>query len=420
MILSRSLLNPILHQIQDPFASIVECVEKWLTKFQPSYLVEESKSTWPTIKHEYIKRLLRLAKNGSALRGHAHLAPTADLNTALLDIYQLLDHCVYFTSQYWRAFYYWLKTGKLNPAWPQFSEREALLAYSLLTQDEIAYLRIEAEKEWVDFSADKELLTNLFKKIRRPVYRICYKKAGFLQEYDPALYSLADIQQYAMESVLASIRNNDHLSRSLDWLIRWSIRCADNAVLNLINKATAKKRNKALEEDERSSVQFCGNLYRHRECYLSLAPYASPANCSGEQYQAGDQDSYGRQAVAFTLLDSLQLLGNQPFKDAETIENNLCLKELLKLADPKINSYLRTICGGEHNAEFWSWFYYNEPTLAQRLAYIEENPEALGPYLQRHLDLPTYQLTSFLRQHIPSLLERVSKTPSNQAMLAYA
>lgn len=411
MIVPHALLNPIAYQIQDPFASIVESVERWLEIHQPNYLIKTDKSDWPTIKYEYLKRLLGLARNGSALRGHTQAAPTDELTSVLLEIYQLLDHCVYFTSQYWRAFFYWLKTGKLNPCWPQFGQKEADLAYSLLTQDEISKLRLEADKEWLDFLSDKAFVATLFKKIRRPIYRLCFKRVSFLQDYDPALYSLADVQQYAIESVLVSLRNNDHLNRSMDWLIGWSIKCADNAIHNLIGKATAKKRSRILEEDDRhsSDIQFGGDVYRQRECHLSYALF-TPHKDMG----------YDNNEPSFTLLDSLKLLGNQPFKDADDMEDNICLRELLELADPKINSYLRTICGGEHNPDFWSWFYYHEPSLAQRIAYIEENPEALGPYLQRHLNLPTYQLTSFLRQHLPSLLERVSSTPANKAMLAYA
>lgn len=405
MILSHTLINPIVYKIQDPFFSIIDEIEHWLTEYQPNY--KETK--WSVIKYEYLKRLLGLAKNGSYLRGQVRHAPTEELETLLLDIYHLLDHCVYFTSQYWRAFFYYLKTGKLNPCWPQFSQREADLACSLLSEDDLTKLRIEADKEWTDFFSDSTLMTTLFKKIRRPIYRLCYKRVSFLQEYDPSLYSLADVQQYAMESILVSIRNNDYLNKSMDWLIGWSLKCADNAIHNLIGVATAKKRSKIIEDDDAGSNQFSQfgyAFYKHREYYLSLP-------------LQGNKNLY-EDDIEFPLIDSILVLGNQPFANTTDLEDKICLKELIKIADPKIGSYLRTICGGEHNPDFWAWFYYNEPTLVQRIAYIEENPGALGPYLQRHLNLPTYQLTSFLRQHLPDLLEKVSNTSSNQAMLAYA
>lgn len=399
MILPHRLLNPTSYQVQDPFASLMDCMETWIKEKEPGYLDVSNKNNWQKVKYGFARRILGLGKNGSALRGQAQLAPNTYLNSALFDIYHLLDHSIYFTSQYWRAFYYWMKTGKLNPCWPQFSEREALVTYSLLTPEDIELIKIEAGKEWADV-LDPKLIDRIFKKIKRPVYRLCYKRAGFLQNFDPALYSLADLQQYVLKSVLVSLRNSDHISRSFDWLVGWSVKCADNALHNVVTKATAKKRNRAIDEDEcTNSPCFSSDTYRHRECYLSLTPFA--------------QDKEEEEKDPFTLLDSLRLLGNQPFKEAEDMENNACLKELLKLADPKINSYLRTICGGEHNPEFWTWFYYNEPTLAQRIAYIEENPEALGPFLQRHLNLPTHQLTSFLKQHLPTLLERVSNSSTS-------
>jgi hypothetical protein len=380
-------------------------METWLKESQPDYLENQDRYGWSIIKYNFIQRLLGLGKTGSAIRGHAHFAPNEELATALLNIYQLIDRSVYFTSQYWRAFYYWLKHQKLNPCWPQFGEREAQLAYSVLTVEDLAYLYEEANKEWADDYATDSLVTDLISKIQRPVYRLCYKRAGFLQDYDPALYSLADINQYAMESVLLSIRNNDHLNRSLDWLTRWSVKCADNALHNLVKLATRQKRNRALDDNE----DYRDELYRQREFYLSTN--SSSSFCDGGEDREASAD----------LMNSLRLLGNQPFKEMEEIEDNCCLKELLRLADPKIHSYLMTVCGGEHNPDFWSWFYYNEPTLAQRLAYIEENPEALGPFVQRHLGLPTHQLTGFLRQHLPSLLDRVhiKASPANKAQLIY-
>ena len=85
-----------------------------------------------------------------------------------------------------------------------------------------------------------------------------------------------------------------------------------------------------------------------------------------------------------------------------------------------ISSYLKFICCGEHNPDFWTWFYVNEPTLAQRIAYLEENPEAIAPFLQRHLDLPTHQLTDFLRRHLPDVLSKISKESAiHQLRYAY-
>ena len=403
--LPHTLLHPITYQVQDPFASIVECMEGWLLEHQPDYLIKK----WPTVKYDYLKRLLGLAKNGSALRGHSQTAPTHALSSALLDIYHLLDHCVYFTSRYWRAFFYWLKTGELNTSWPQFGQREVAIACSLLSQEDIEKLKIEASKEWVDLFDDKNAVALLFKTIKKPVHNLCYKRVSFLDKYDHALYSFSDLQQHVYESILVSLRNNDYFTTKPSKMVGWALKCADNAIHNLRDMALSDKRSRVMEIDNRvnTDLMFGGKLFAHRECHLSMPIYTQ----SDEDVDCTPKH---------TWIDSILLLGDRPFHLVDNMEDTICLNELLSVADPKINTYLRVICGGEHSPDFWSWFYYNEPTLAQRVAYVEENPEAIGPYLQRHLDLPTYKLTGFLRQHLPDLLSKVSNTPRNRAMLAYA
>ena len=404
MILSHTSLHPITYKVQDPFASIIEQMEIWLRENQPLYYAQR----WQTVKYDYLKRLLGLAKNGSALRGHAQTAPNHDLGAVLLDIYHLLDHCVYFTSRYWRAFFYWLRSGELNPCWPQFGQREVQVALSLLKPDDIETLKVEAAKEWIDLFDDKRAIENLFTAIKKPVHNLCYKRVSFLGNYDPALYSLSDLKQYAYESILVSLRNHDYFTAQPNKMVGWALKCADNAIHNLRDSALAGKRSRIMDYDERTlnvdgAVAFSGNYYAHRECHLSMPLYTCHAETKN-----------------LTWLDSIHILGECPNKQMDTMENNLFLQELLRAADPKINKYLRTICGGEHNPDFWSWFYYNEPNLAKRISYVEENPEALGPFLQRHLDLPTYELMGFLRQHLPDLLSKLSDTPRNRALLAYA
>lgn len=402
MILSHTLLHPITYKVQDPFASIIDQMEIWLKEYQPLYYAQR----WQIVKYDYLKRILGLAKNGPALRGHAQTAPNHELGSVLLDIYHMLDHCVYFTSRYWRAFFYWLKSGKFNPSWPQFSQREVCLALSILRPEDLEILKIEAAKEWIDPFTDNRTLEKLFTTIKKPVHNLCYKRASFLGLYDPALYSVSDLKQHAYEAILVALRNHDYFTSQPNKMVGWTLKCADNAMHNLRDSALAGKRSRIIEYSDWNvdigTTLFGGKYYTHRECYLS-APIAN-------------DDS----TVGLTLMDSIHLLGHYPRKEVDTMENNLWLNELLGVADPKINTYLRTICGGEHNPDFWSWFYYNEPSLAQRISYVEENPEALGPFLQRHLDLPTHTLVGFLRQHLPDLLSKLSDTPRNRALLAYA
>lgn len=384
-ILSYQVLNPTTHQIKNPFVAIITEMEASLRISQPEYFT----TTWVQVKYSFLQRLLRLSKNGSRLRAFATTAPNDAVGTAILDIYYLLDHSVYFTSKYWRAFFYWLKTNQINRScWSQFGIEEAKLALAILTEEDIKKLKIEANKEWLDFLADDEEVQKLFYKLTNPIKNLCYKRVSFLAKYDPAMYSYEDLSQYVFEKILVSLRNNDYISSSPTKMMSWALRCADNAIHNLRDKALAGKRN-------------CKML---------------------DSFMVDPRDLHIDSKKGFNLEESevvedvIENIGVDSF-EAE-MENDLCLQSLLKVATPKITSYLRTLCGEVHNSNFWTWFYYNEPELAKKPAYIAENPEAIGPYLQQHLNLSTYQLTCFLKQHLPSILTQV-QSASNNTILKY-
>jgi len=405
-ILSPELLNPVRYQVQDPFASIVEAVEDWLRVHQSAYLVEK----WPQIKYDYLKRILGLEKKGSQLRGYSQTAPNDDLGSALLSIYEMLDRCVYFTSKYWRALYYWLRHNQLSTCWPQFGMREVHLIQTLLNDDEMENLKKDAESEWLDFYADEVVIANLFKKLKKPLQNLCHKRVSFLSMYD-SMYSSEDILQHANEEIMVRLRNNDYIPNDPKRLIGWALKCADNAIHNLREKAMAQGRSYftsyAIEDWKYDDdVQVPKIRFKSKSNMYQLVHGGNK----------GDSDPQSAELIydesTLNYPDELSILSDA--------ENSICVQELLEHADPKINTYLRTICYGEHNPDFWTWFYHHEPTLAQRAAYVAENPEAIGPYLQRHLNLSTYQLTTFLKQHLPEILERVSNTPAKKAMIAYA
>lgn len=383
-ILSRELLNPVRFAVQDPFFSVIREMERWLQQHYPTYYSVE----WPTLRYKYLQRILGLTKNGASIRGYAQRAPSEELTSALLEIYSLLDHSVYFTSKYWRAFFFWLKTSNLNLSyWPQFGEREVYLALSLLTEDDMNVLKLKANQEWLDFFTDTKVVTDLFKKLEKPIKNLCIKRVEFLSQYDPAMFSIQDVCQHTFEKILISLRKNDYITNHSTKMVGWALKCADNAIHNLRDSALAKRRN----IDVKNPKIITDGSYINPKLSTDLAD--DPEEC---------------------IID---LIGTDTFE--RTVEDDICLQTLLEHANPKINCYLRTICKGEHNSDFWTWFYYHEPALAQRPAYLAENPEAIGPYLQRHLNLSTYQLTNFLRQHLPTLLEKVSNTPSNLKKLAY-
>ena len=404
-ILSSELLNPVRYQVQDPFASIVDVMEEWLMLHQPDYLVKN----WPQVKYDYLKRILGLEKRGSKLRGYSQTSPNDDFSSALLSVYDMLDRCIYFTSKYWRALYYWLRHNKLSTCWPQFGMREVYLIQTLLTADELAQLAKDAENEWLDIYADETIISNIFKKLTSPLKNLCHKRISFLTMYDP-MFSSEDILQHANEEILVSLRNNDYIPNDPKKLIGWALKCADNAIHNLREKAMTQGRvcfSSYAIEDWKYDEDVAVPKIKFKSSRNMYCLHHGGGKNSDSQFAELQYDEH-----TMHYPDELSVLSNA--------ENSICVKELLEHADPKINTYLRTICCGEHNPDFWTWFYYHEPTLAQRAAYVAENPEAIGPYLQRHLNLSTYQLTTFLKQHLPEILERVSNTPAKKAMIAYA
>ncbi len=370
--LSSKLLNPTLFQVYNPFFSLIKEVEDWLMINNIAY------PDWPSVKYHYLTRILKLEKKGAKLRGFAQTAPTHALSTALLEIYNLIDNSVYFSSKYWRAFYYYLKTGSINTnCWPQFGMDEVNLATSLLTPSDLTILKEKAEIEWLDFYKDDKKISLLFKEIKKPLRNICYARTAFLNMYDPALYSFEDLLQYAYTEILVRLRNNDYIPSSTLKLRNWSLRCADNALHNLREKELAQKRtiivSTKVEKDADVEYQ---NTLRVTSCNLD------------------DDFNYFEVATDNYLV---------------SLENRMFLNDLLKTATPNIKTYLKTIYGEEHNLTFWSWLYQTKPILAKKAEYLEENPEVVGKYLQQFLGISDYQLKSFLNQHIPELLKMEKK-----------
>jgi hypothetical protein len=378
MILTHELLNPITYKIQNPFSSIIDNIEKWLNEHQKEYLI----TTWPNIKYEYLKRILSLSAKGSALRGYARLAPTEELKTTLLDVYLLLDRCVYFTNRFRRALFHYLKTNSLSPCWPQFGEKEVNVTFSLLQAEDLCKLKTKMDKG-IDFTFDDAAISELLKQVRRPLRSLCYKRVRFLAAADPAAYALEDVQHKMYEAILIAIQKKDYFPKP-DKRVGWALKIADNALHNLRIFALAEQRSPILNAEKNES-SLCISWNEISNSTLT------------------------------EITDELPILDGEPFTLAD-IEEKICVEELLTIANLKIHSYIRTICCGEHNPEFWEWFYYTEPSLAQQISYVEENPETLGPYLQRHLNLPTQELTNFLKQHLPTLLEKISHTSMKRAL----
>jgi hypothetical protein len=118
-----------------------------------------------------------------------------------------------------------------------------------------------------------------------------------------------------------------------------------------------------------------------------------------------------------TLSDSIKLLGDGPWDQVSAMRDSVCLSQLMDKADDKIRTYLKIVWCGEHNEDFWSWFYDNEPKLAQR-AEVSQDHEAIGQWVERWLKLPHWHLVEFLHEFHPSFLEtgkHVSHKRGNRA-----
>lgn len=370
-LLSRALLSPIYSEISNPFTSIIETLDAAVDRdFAP---------TWHETKRTFALNLFGMAKLSKKL---SQQAPSFLLEDALSDLRSAFEYSAYFTSQFWRAFYYYLNTGKLNPRWPQFGVKEADTITGLLTLSEIEVLKQNAKNNWNNLFDDKEGIDRLFKHIRPQVIQLCKKRATFLTWRDPAVHSFEDLLQQTYCSVLKSLRTSDYFTDDSKKMVGWAIKCADNSLHDLIDVATASKRNRIVNGKQRA-------------CELALP------NVGGE----GDWES--------------QKLQDNPFSQPDHVEDAIFYHQIIARAkNPKIKSYLQIVCGEEHNFDFWSWLSYTKPKLARREEFVTENPKVLGSWVQRWLDLPTGNLISFIRSEVPDLLESVKEPQRIKLCLA--
>ena len=362
-----SLLRPTALGTPDPFASICIDVEAWIKLNRPDYM-----DTWSSFKNTLLRRILRLKKkSGAYLRDRALAAREQSdvLGSTLMSLYEMTDSSVYYTSDYWRAFTYWLDKGKFNPRWPQFGRCDAGLACDLLDSGELETMRQQASRIWD--MVDEGALSRLIVKVRPKIAHMCRTRIWFLSSYDPALYSQEDLTQDVTCAVINALRKCEIFRDDPEKMVGWVIKSADNMIHNIRTKALAGKRTPVIFDDL-DDGRSCEREKHLSDCDMNLDDLL--------RVEMGDLD-----------------------REIREVENEVCLEQLLEKADPKIASYLRTICRSEYNSDFWKWFCCNEPVLAQRKAYIDEHPEAIGPYIQRHIGLPTWKLAGFLHQHLPHL-----------------
>jgi len=380
-VLPKEILTPVSSGIQDPLHSMLGAFEAILAS-HPAY----QRDVWPEVKKGLIYSALQLKNCGSFLNGAVQTAPNLELATALDEMKQLISYSAYFTSQYWRAFYYWLDKGKFNPRWPQFSQREVSATLTSLEEKDLDKIKEIATKSWPDFFADTQGVNDLFSKLQRNIKNLCFKKLHFLSVYDCALYSKEDLHQEINLRTLQRLRQSDYFEDDPIKMIRWATKCADNCIKQLREYALADKRCRI---DRVAEADAEGNTKHHttlRETALS--------SLLGEDF--------------VTLEDAVRFLAvkGPSTQDEGAIYDSTCLRQLQNLGNPRMNVYLDILWGENHNIEFWHWFQREYPNLAKKSLFIEERPEAIGPWVQRWLGLTDTDIITFFRNHLPTLLDR--------------
>jgi len=375
MVLSVKVLRPISSGIQNPFASAINELDLIMAQ-QPDYYIEK----WPEIKRRLVTRALGLKANGSFLRGAALTAPNHLISEGIFEIRELVDYSSYCISQYWRAFQYWLdKGGRFNPRWPQFGQEDALLAVNNLSVEQLHKVTDAAKQTWPNMFEDEQQLNLLVKKLQKPIKRICWKRLRYLSRHDPAVYEAEDLEQEVIMMVIQKLRTSDHYNDDINEMIGWGVTCATNAVEAIGGYAQSLKRAKIIRVKEDKE----GDSYLVRDCALS-----TPL----------DEDG-------FTLGDSISVLGDDAFRENNEVYDHFCFQQILEKSPPEIKTYLKIIWGGEHNPDFWIWFTFQEPERANEETYLHENPEAIGPWVQRWLNLSSRDLLTFLKKELPSFYE---------------
>jgi DNA-directed RNA polymerase specialized sigma24 family protein len=379
MALSTRVLRPVSFNVQNPLYTVFEESDALMKSYDYP--------KWALIKRNIVAQLLHIESHGAFLNGAVRTAPNIEISDTIDELKNLITNSYYFSTQYWRAFYYWInKGGKFNPRWPQFGEAEAQITMSLLTPGQLELVTVKAKGIWPEAEMRKRKLEQIFHQIQARISSLCYTRLRYLMQYDPALYSAEDLKQIVNYELLKRFQASDFFDDDPTELIGWAIRCADNIIHNLREYAQAGKRAKLIVVQEGDRAHGVETQFLFREVAIHT-PLKEESRSN------------------FTLAESIRLLGDGPWDQVVEMRDRICLEQLLAKADSKIKTYLKIIWGGEHNPDFWSWFYRNEPKLASRAEYIQENPEAISHWVEVWLKLPRWRLMAFFKENMPELID---------------
>jgi len=327
------------------------------------YLQEKNCETflhhfWPKLKNLLVLKILRGKGQGQTIRSIIKQCPDHDLQTDLLEFTANIKNSKYYVSDLWWAFSHWLTFGTMSEDYPQIEKKELLTLERQLTREELGGYRSKVQiRRKLDANA-------ILGKLQPNIRSLCRRRMQFISRGDPAGYSLDDLVQEMNCLVLSLLHSQDHCQISQEHVLPWLVTCVDNALQNMINYAT---------NSDRSRI-----LFKKTDGFLEIV---------------------GTREVHFK--------DNFP---GERKESSFEFEEILrKVKDPRIKKYLEVLLSEEHNPEFWSWFKTNIPHLAGRQRYLAEEPEAIGPWIQRWLGIGRRDLIHFLHSYLPDILVEMER-----------
>lgn len=346
----------------DPLYRLLEAFEQEVAAqpLGPEYLA----GPWLELRRRLILHCCKSRRAGSKVRGVIRTLTPA-IASAIEQVYGLVLHNRYLSSQYWRGLHRYCQDGQLTAP---FGQRDADLGLAELTGVEIEDLR---GRPLVAEFLDNARLAQLLRSIRPFIRRQVKSRARFLTWTDPALYSEADVTSELECRLITKLRNEPGLRDNDAMIYGLAKQIVINEIPNLLEFATAGSRSRL----QSSTDQEGQTTYQAREVNLMV-------NQEGEPYE-----HFG--AVTAASQDKL------------CIEDQVAAQAAFDRAPAEIRRYLDVMWRGD--PEFWAWFHDQEPELAAQLG---GRTDLAGPWIRRWLNLSEVRLLRFLDETLPRQAKR--------------
>ena len=365
---------------RDPLDSLLVAFEQALVgaKVDRAYVDR----VWPDLRHRIILHALKVQKSGNRVNAVLREAPSA-MASSLDQVYQMLQHNIYLTSQYWRAAHHHIRTGGFSPDYPKFGERDLALAMGALSQETLTQIR-EGEPQ-VDFM-DTARLHKLVKAVRPYIKREVYRRTKFLRNTDPALYSAEDLVRELECRLIMKLRNEPKLKDHPNMLFGWCYKVISNEIPNLLEFASSEARARVRQNFDRDSNPVLDGEGHPTYLVRETDFFRDSVGAEGD----GER---------FELFAAVQYAN----RDAVHHDDVMSIARLREKAGDSIGRYLDVLFNGGDDVEFRNWFKEQEPEISRRRRHVEGDPEAIGPWIQRWLNLSTRQLITFLDDAAPCM-----------------